>query len=171
MANLALESWKRVVDFLEEKFPVAYDFLRPAASDEQIDALETALGRGLPSDIRTVLFCNNGSDESYVLGSWFLMGTRDILAEWKLNNQIAAENPDYEWLPEWLPVLGNGGGDFLVLDMDTGECLEAFHDPYDRVVVAPSFGCWLAGLADRLEAGHYEVIEEGEVFALLSEED
>ncbi len=170
MTNLAVGAWERIVDVLEEKFPVAYDCLRPAASEEQIEQLELALGRSIPSDIRALLLCNNGSDEAYVLGNWFLLGTRDILGEWKLNNQIAADNVDYEWSEHWLPVLGDGSGNFLVLDMNTGECLEAFHDPYERIVVAPSLGHWLADLAEQLEAGRYRVVEEGEIFELLDDE-
>lgn len=73
-------------------------------------------------DLRTLYGWRNGSNagtgvalnDLHLVPGFYLLSLDDALA----NYDAFADDP--RWDPSWLPVLANGGGDFLVLDHSRG---------------------------------------------------
>jgi len=70
------------------------------------------------------------------------------------------------WSRRWIPVLHNGAGDFLCVDLDPpadgrlGQVIAVYHDEPSRIRMARSHSSWLARFADRLDAGCYGYDED-----------
>jgi cell wall assembly regulator SMI1 len=72
---------------------------------------------------------------------------------------------DTWWNVAWIPLTEDGNGNHHFLDLtplNAGRILRfsEWHEP-EWSVVAPSFRAWLAGFADDLERGAYDVEDYG----------
>lgn len=129
-------------------------------------------------------------------GTLMALGVRDdslfstVFGEWAMMKQIYDTDPnihlseggrldqtvkDRWWVPGWIPIASNGGGDYSCLDLDPGEggrwgqVIAFVHDDYDyRVVEAPSFRAWFDQLVEGLEKGS---IVNDEEYGLISTEE
>lgn len=177
------DSWKRIEAWLAAEAPAVLPSLLPGASEDRIARLEASVGAKLPADFRNSLRRHEGQTEdaesglfpySNVLGpapAWRLMDFAYIEQRWQEMNELvkigefagrkaslpSGEQTDW-WPAGWLPVADDGGGDFACLDLSAagaGRVVQFCHDSPKRRIFAPSFGAWLATLADDLEAGKY----------------
>jgi cell wall assembly regulator SMI1 len=73
------------------------------------------------------------------------------------------EDPRW-WRGGWVPFLGNGGGDYLCLDVAAedggapGQLVAFWHDRENRPIEFESFEAWLRELAESMEAGTLELV-------------
>ena len=173
--------WSRIERWLDEHAPDKLGSLAPGAEESQLAKAEAALGVRLPDDFRASALIHDGErDWAFVVHGWNLMSLERIVEEWRVWKDLydageynvlvgatRAEGPIWPdwWRPSWIPIAGDGGGNFFCLDLDpapggtVGQVVEVWHDGDARTVVAPSFRAWLADFADALEAGRWRLVD------------
>ncbi|MFJ6853724.1 SMI1/KNR4 family protein [Streptomyces sp. NPDC091271] len=151
MTALISESWTRIENWLAEHAPVTYTALAPPADVAHIAAAERVIGRPLLKPLVTSLLRHDGLLDqwsSLIPGSYSLVSTRQIGAEWELftsfHDKPAADEKgdevDYDFMkigvssvlygdPQLIPIARELGGGYLVLDhrpeIDRGRVHEA----------------------------------------------
>ena len=142
------ETWERIDRWLHEHDPDLRRRLKRGATGRSLAATEKRLGLSLPSDVRELWQAHNGSDEYAILGRWSLLSASQAAREWKTNVQVATDlgDPDF-WPRNWIPVMGDGAGNFLAVDATTGTLWDADNDPYCRSAHADGLSPWLAARA------------------------
>jgi cell wall assembly regulator SMI1 len=197
--------WNRLERWLEQNVPDILPTLNPGASMQEIEAIQNILGMKLPDDyVASCLIHNGQNQESPGLvpsgmqgsmgGALMALGVRDdssfhtVFGEWTMMKQIYDNDPyipeggrlgkavkDRWWIPSWIPITSDGGGDYNCLDLDPGEhgiwgqVITFIHDVYDeRGVQAPSFRVWFEQLVEGLEQGS---IVNDEEYGLISTEE
>lgn len=172
------ESWQRIEAWLGEHAKALAKSLSKGAPAGQLQELETQLGVTLPGEFKQSLAIHDGQKEDcdFIpddgIGSFYLLCIKDIPKEWKQWNRLLAigefkdakTNQDKGvaqgwWNSAWIPFASNGAGDFLCIDLAPaldgaiGQIIRVRHDDPARVVMAESFGVWLAQLAGTIEQG------------------
>ena len=175
MAN----AWKRIRKWYESHvsappYPEFFDWGHPA-SDADLDALEKNLGLAFPDDLRDTYKVYDGDNKQDILPGGYFMALSEVKTTWEMFKEPvdqgafndADANPKGPikqrwWNTKWIPVLHNGGGDYHCVDMDPdkrgtmGQLIKFQHETGPSHVVAPSFGDFVTGFANKLEAGVYE---------------
>jgi cell wall assembly regulator SMI1 len=174
----AVWAWRRIERWLEAQEEGLSARLVPGATVEALAATEQKLGVRLPEDVRESYLRHDGEQESLGLFlGWKQMSLREVLKEWaferweerapRSRGPVKAQS----WSPRWIPVLANGAGDFLCVDLDPpeegtpGQLILVHHDDPERIRMTRSFTSWLTRFADRLEAGDYAYDEDQGVYA------
>jgi cell wall assembly regulator SMI1 len=171
--------WKRIEKHANKVDKSIKKSLNRAASAQDVEAIEKTCGISLPADFLASCAIHDGqkpgAEESLVPEDWFdgpyeLLPAETIVREWNMwkslvdagefRNQTSTPDDgirDAWWHPRWIPIAGNGGGDFLCLDLApadkgrVGQVIEMRHDSPARRFVAVTFADFLRELADRLE--------------------
>ncbi|MFI6469835.1 SMI1/KNR4 family protein [Streptomyces sp. NPDC050516] len=167
------DAWPRIEGWLREHAPATYAALRPRATQEQINAVEHALGFAVPVELRTLWGLVSGGNVKG-RGPWrdnrALMDLDQVIRQYRLKMEIQAGlNEDHEkfarleedraiaWQRLWIPVFSFGADDTVHgTFLDAGNGLmwkwtrEAYippsdNDPQDSIVT------YLEDLADALE--------------------
>jgi cell wall assembly regulator SMI1 len=184
------ELWNRYESWLEQNVPGALQSLNPGASVEEIEAIQNVLGVKLPEDyIASCMIHNGQNQESPSLTCWGTLlslgvvndsSFTTICNEWTILknvydkdwiNQPEGEQPNnsvkgFWWIPQWIPITSNGGGDGFCLDLAPaesgvrGQVIEFIHDSENRNVEASSFREWFEQLVSGVEEGHIVYDEE-----------
>jgi cell wall assembly regulator SMI1 len=140
------ESWDLILSWLGRHSPAEAALLRPPADPRDIDAAARAVGAALPADLVAWWRRADGqAGKGQLLPSLYspypvraALNSRDI---WLTAWNPAAAGPDLDrfaawvsevdrapagtpcqgaWLPSWLPIAGDGGGDDLFVDLRPG---------------------------------------------------
>jgi cell wall assembly regulator SMI1 len=130
--------------------------LRPGASAAECAALEKALGRPLPDELRTWLNWHNGQDPDLIgafVDSFALMSSEDIA---RAARELQTDKEE-GWQPEWIPFLDDGQGDYLCLDPGPKgtPVREFWRGGEEAPIAAPSLTAWVERFVTDLEAGRY----------------
>jgi cell wall assembly regulator SMI1 len=189
------EIWKRIETQLQieawfEKMHVSEvlsDF-QPGATEEEIQAVEAALGIVFPEEVKTSYRIHNGSNRQALIGDpdqslWELCSLHEVVYYWNMLEKYAAgwkvDLAHDDWLDangqpilvrvecwnvKWIPLL-HSNGTLICLDLaptphgHMGQIIK--HDPENGTQwVAPSWQAFRSTFADDLEAGEYSY-EEG----------
>jgi cell wall assembly regulator SMI1 len=133
--------------------------MKRGATPEEVDALQTALGRSLPEELRAFFTWHNGQDENFVGNfeqNWFLMDVSQVEAAWKeLTGPAEGER---RWQPAWIPFLDDDRGNYVFLDTSQpGIPVRQFweRNPEQPPTVAPSLTAWLEAFVGAVERGEY----------------
>lgn len=191
MAEVA-ESWKRIELWLASKVPSLATSLAKPATDEVIDRVENQMEIDFPPDLRESYLVHDGAEygegelnifpaplDSDEEMAFCLLPVTEILSEWEVwrdliddgefdDLEVTAdlEVQDVWWSKGWIPVAGNGGGDFICVDLrpaeegQVGQVICAWHDDDVRTLVADSWSDYLAMLAEQMESGHLSYSED-----------
>ncbi|UQN10673.1 hypothetical protein M1R55_30320 (plasmid) [Deinococcus sp. QL22] len=93
--------------------------------------------------------------------TWHLLDSETILTLYWENqgffDDVTAAEP---WCAEWLPLLCNGTGDYLLLDLSTLEIGTYFHEGGDYQVPYPRLTAYFEHVVDGFRAGRYQWSEE-----------
>jgi cell wall assembly regulator SMI1 len=171
--------WTRLEAALSKADEGNAEFAGPATV-EQLAALETKTGLMLPDDLKASYGVHDGQDESsegiyasgdFLDGAFYLMSLEQIANEWSMwkklvdggefRGQESAPDDGIRsdcWNPGWLPILSDGGGDSLCVDLAPtargvrGQIIKMSHDSAQRPLLARSFAGFLAQLIDSWEA-------------------
>jgi cell wall assembly regulator SMI1 len=168
--------WARFDGWLADNWPEGLRSLNPPASDEQIAALEQALGVALPEDYTASLKVHNGQSGpggGMFDGSLYLSAD-EVLAQWAVWKDLQRDGPfdefrsdpvngikDDWWNPAWIPFTHDGSGNHLCLDLDPagagrpGQIITMWHDMAERELLVPDFGSWFKAYTKGVFAGEY----------------
>lgn len=182
-------SWRIIEGVLWENAHSLYRALRKPASDAQVARLAKLVPVKLPRDFVQSLKTHDGLRDSY-LGQNRLFNYNALLpisaivseyrmicrhqAEWGGEGGQAGHDPrvrnDSRWRLGWVPFM-DADGDKLVLDLDpapggsVGQVIEWSATGSTRLeVLAPTFGAWLAGLAETLSKRRFGLDEFGGIW-------
>lgn len=173
--------WKPFESWLAIHWPEGLASLNPPATDDEIAALEQALGVRLPQDYVDCLRVHNGQSDG--AGGLFdnseFLSTTAVLDQWAVWKDLLASGEfegitsepqagirDDWWNARWIPFTHNGGGDHYCLDLapaeggQLGQVITMWHDAGDREIEAASFGAWLARYVAVVLAGEYVYSED-----------
>jgi cell wall assembly regulator SMI1 len=163
-----LWAWRRIEAWLEAQQEGLSARLAPGAREEDLAAAESKMGVRLPEDVRETLLRHDGEREHLGLFlGWMLMSLPYVLREWAFERWVEraprARGPvkPVSWSPRWIPLLANGAGDFVCVDLDPpeegtpGQLITVHHDDPERIRMTRSLTSWLLRFADRLESGEY----------------
>ncbi len=176
------QSWKRIEAWLKANDPERAKSLAKPATAKQISDAEKKMKVKLPSDVKQTYQIHNGQKYSSSLvmdddhGSYYLLPLNEMVKEWKVwtelmdggefeGEQSAGEKgirSDAWYNRKWIPILSNGGGDSLCVDLDparggkAGQIISMNHEEDSRALIASSLAELLSNLVADLEAGVVE---------------
>jgi len=139
--------------------------LSPPIDEAALGRLAKSLERDVPADVAALLRWHDGapSGARELVDNWQLLGSKEIGAASKtLRKHLAAGEFDDKldwWSVEWIPLFGDGGGNYLCFDAagsfggQAGQLLRFVHDHDSRAIVAPSLEAWLVAVASAIESG------------------
>lgn len=153
--------------------------LSPRASEDQLAALETAIGNSLPEDYKDLYRWHNGlNEEAENLGSFFygmsFLPLAKVLVEVKHQRQYETEpipvkkaattvNPQNILNPLWLKLGFDGSHTWLVVDLDPsklgtyGQVIFVDEEYETAFLVADSVAGLIASFAQDLKKGLYQL--------------
>lgn len=164
-------AWERIVTWLRTNAPVTAAQLAPPATPDDILFVESLLGGPLPADLSAWWHqsCGvTGFVEGRLIPPRYAPYTvdqavecREVMLEIAAAEGVLAEpagSPSTAWLPQWLPVAHDGGGDYLFADLRPGPltgCVMTW-GKYEAAAKAPRWPnttTMLAEIAEALEQG------------------
>ncbi|KVH54552.1 molybdenum cofactor biosynthesis protein MoaA [Burkholderia sp. MSMB1072] len=162
------ETWQRIDAAFAADASRLPGGLNGPASEDDIDALQVALGTKLPGVLIDSLRIHNGQAAlgDAFSGSDALLSVHEILAQWRVWKGLVdggdfdgmTSEPDPgiagDWYNlKWIPFTHDGSGNHLCVDLDpaeggvAGQVIRVWHDDARRERIAGSFPEWLAGIA------------------------
>jgi prepilin-type processing-associated H-X9-DG protein len=164
-------AWERIVTWLHTNAPVTAAHLAPPVTPDDLMVVESLLGTRLPADLSAWWHqsCGvTGFVEGRLIPPSYAPYTvdeavdcREVMLEIASAEDVLAEpagSPNTVWLPEWLPIAHDGGGNYLFADLRPGPltgCVMEW-DEYEAVTMAPRWpntSTMLAEIAEVLEHG------------------
>ena len=175
--------WKRIKKAMAPISEMTLSSLRAGASADELAAAADAMALRLPRDLRDSLGVHDGQhDDVPLFEGYTLLSVERITAEWRVfstlldDGAFEGKSADADegvqaqwWHPGWVPIAGNGGGDFYCVDTapakggKKGQVVLLIHDDASRALVAESFRQWLQDFTMELEQGDYQPAEDGGV--------
>lgn len=155
------DAWRRIETWLSAHAPASLAMLRPGATEEEIDGLQTAIGVRIPAGLRALWRLHAGvyvdPSASFLLGRWSLMDFASVVRTYQ-RETTSQRRPGADrfvlWRPAWIPVCSYSADDSsygLYLDAETGRL--GYWDRFgERRVEYESLTTYLEEMADSLEA-------------------
>jgi predicted DNA-binding WGR domain protein/cell wall assembly regulator SMI1 len=160
---------ERLDGWIKEHRPRFARGLARGATAAEVGMLEKHAGASLPASFKAFLMWR-GEGRGRLYKNYSTMSVKEIIGERTGLNQLSddgeLDSPGW-WHQDWVPFLGNGGGDFLCLDLGgafkgvPGQVLEYWHGDDDRTILYPSFDAWLSVFVETLEAGLWDGDDSG----------
>jgi cell wall assembly regulator SMI1 len=183
------KAWQTIEGVLWENAHSVYRALRKPATEVQLARLAKVIPAKLPRDFVQSLKVHDGLRDSYLgqvrlFDYYALLPVASIIAVYTMmcdlqvecqfpGSQVGADpaiRNDAHWRPGWLPIM-DADGDKLILDLDpapgstAGQVFEWSNTGSMPLrVLAPSFGEWLAGLAEMLGKRRFRLDEFGSIW-------
>ncbi|MFK7907444.1 MAG: leucine-rich repeat domain-containing protein [Chitinophagales bacterium] len=179
-------SLQKIEAFLKDSFPELAASLNPPASEEQIQALEDALQKPLPEDLKNLYRWHNGESESF--GFFFglpFLSIEDAWEEWKTWAEIADEGNSTldsavisipsDFVKEnyanrfYLPIGKDYGGNNIAVDLDPdekgiyGQLINSGRDEEMRYVIALSISDFMKFVLFHLQSNNFVFYKEDDV--------
>ncbi|MBP0615726.1 SMI1/KNR4 family protein [Jiella mangrovi] len=180
------ENFRTITDWIGAQDGKKAPAFNPPASDHQIDEAERRLGVALPPAIRRLYQLADGQppDRISLWGAFQLVPLKDVVENAAFLNDefpdgINVHDEDHAqidvppeiravwWSRGWIPIMENGGGDHVCVDLDPaeagtpGQLLTYYHDETYRPLVASDMEALLRHLAERLRSGACRIDEHG----------
>jgi cell wall assembly regulator SMI1 len=172
--------WKRIGKSLARLSNDTLASLHSPVDPAKLAKAMSELGIRLPRDVRDSYAIHDGQTEgSALIGGYRLLPLERVLAEWRVFKTLHDEGefdgketdtdagirPEW-WNPGWVPIAGDGTGDFHCIDIapakggSKGQVIHFVHDEAVRHVVAESFREWLLVFSDDLNDGAYRASDD-----------
>ncbi|MCA9592371.1 MAG: SMI1/KNR4 family protein [Myxococcales bacterium] len=127
--------------------------LAPGAGAEALAQARKLVGP-LPEELEQLLKINDGEREvGGLLGGYVLLGCASLGSEWEQLQELHAQGLLGEWSSRWLPFASDFGGNFLLIDADSGAVFERDHETTEMLQRAESLRAYLEELARELNDG------------------
>ncbi|MEL6349159.1 MAG: SMI1/KNR4 family protein [Myxococcota bacterium] len=179
------ETLQKLDHFLETRRPRLYQALRPGLDHQQLSELRQGFGFSIHTPLRLWWQWRDGQVVRVGSGTLFfnrtLMTAAESVQAAKLLQSMFADSPSW-WGPRWVPILTNGAGDYICVDLKgdqslgykqhskRGQIVEHWHDDKNRSVLAPDLASWLEAMIDSWQRCNWRETEGGS-FTLETEED
>ncbi|WP_371171481.1 SMI1/KNR4 family protein [Aliiroseovarius sp. 2305UL8-7] len=132
---------------LEAKRPALMESFRPPVSVDEIASLENKYRIVLPDAVKALYLWHDGQDpvrfETFVNNMTLQPLSEVFETKAELDGMIGYDfTLENWWNPAWLPLFHNGGGDYLVIDLqgvhtgDANQILRVYHDWEYRPIIA-----------------------------------
>ncbi|MBO0514791.1 SMI1/KNR4 family protein [Streptomyces beijiangensis] len=162
------DAWRRIASWLRQHAPATLEELLPGASEEEIAALEQALGVRIPVGLKALwrecAGVQSGSGAVFLLERRALMRFDAIVVVYQMQIQLQRRSQTLSerrgevqevalWQPSWIPFCSFGADDYtygLSLDAETGR-LWSWSQFAERSVEFESLTAYLEEMADVLE--------------------
>jgi cell wall assembly regulator SMI1 len=176
-----IELWKQFEDWLSVHWPDGLAALNPSATNEEIYALEEALGTKLPPAFIDCLKVHNGQSDCAggLLDNSEFLSTGAILDQWRIWKDLL-DSGDFDgiesepqagirsdwWHARWIPFTHNEGGDHYCVDLapdvggHAGQIVTMWHDMGERRIQAESFDVWFKEYVSAVVSGEYIYSED-----------
>ena len=137
--------------------------LQPGVSEEQLDGLEDVLPAELPDSFRSLYRWKNGQPDypfEALYGNWSFLPLEEIRETKEMLDGMIGydfEDPKY-WRRGWVPILHNGGGSYLCLDLlaedggEPGQLIAFWKQDTDRPIEHPDLRAWLQAVIETQRA-------------------
>jgi len=151
--------WNWIEAWLQIAAPESLAHLYLGAMEQQLQAVETALGLPLPADLKASWSLHNGTAD-FFFGGWGFLTLEQMAVAYR------AERSFEDWPPTSIPFATDGAGGSLCTDMDTskgeqmGRIVFFDHELGERFVAA-DFWSLMSGFVNDLEDGEYGVDASG----------
>ncbi|MEW9097094.1 MAG: SMI1/KNR4 family protein [Clostridiaceae bacterium] len=144
-------------NYLREKRPDFYSMLNEPLKENQIKALEEKFNITLPKDLKELYQWKNGQRndccDSFVNNSMFMPLEEALDSGSEFTSMIGYDFDIENWWNEnWIPILHNGGGDYICYDIsgiftgEQGQLIEFWHADNDRNIIAPNLQCFIEAI-------------------------
>ncbi|MFC3848826.1 SMI1/KNR4 family protein [Corynebacterium hansenii] len=152
------QSWETIVSVVPAN---------PPATDEDLAHVAEVIGAPLPDDIVASLKIHDGIDVETVndamregkelpFGGW-IMSCRDIATDWAgWKGVYDAENDEWNdrwWTPNLVPLVSDGGGNSVCVDLTTGQLMNMDHELGPLEYEFKTWAEYLAAVAANAESG------------------
>jgi cell wall assembly regulator SMI1 len=158
----------RIERWLATNRPDYFARLQPGITDARLDDFERQFTLKLPAAFRELYRWRNGqADGNYKsLQMNRIFSPLESVADTKelLDGMIGSDFDRPEWRRGWVPLLSNGGGSYLCVDVaaedggQVGQLVAFWKADEDRDIEYPSVEAWLADLVESMESGELEVL-------------
>ena len=175
--------WYRFEQWLKLNIPNGLAALNPPASDRSIIHLELKLDCTFPPALVESLKCHNGQRHNApkLFDGMELLSLDRIEDEWEVWSELWSSgdfsmtkidaDPEIKtswWNPKWIPILYNGAGDHVCVDLDpanhktakAGQLLTMWHDRPERQCIATGFEVWFESYLNGLEQRAFQFCNE-----------
>ena len=157
--------------YLKTKRTDFYSELNSPLTEKEIKVLEDKFNIKLPSDLKILYSWKNGQNndwyDSFVNNSTFMPLEEVLISAAEMTSMIGS---DFEienwWHKDWLPILSNGGGNYICYDMgglftgQKGQLIEFLHEDNDRNVIAPNLPVFIKKINEYYSSTPKENIDE-----------
>lgn len=139
--------------------------IKPIHSVDDVLVLEQRLNVEFPASLRKLLCwqCDPLIENMRILD---LEEIEELTVEMTNMKNVGEWDDDDHWHLGWIPILENGGGDYLIFDNvgsfggSPGQLLNFDHEgSFKKEIIAPNFDIWLDAFVSSLQAGGF-VIED-----------
>lgn len=157
------DAWLRITTWLRCHAPATLELLRPGATEDEITALQQALGVRIPAGLKSLwrqcagVRTVPGQGSNFLLGGWALMSPDSVTYVYREKMVSQERDGDDEflfWRPAWIPVCSFYAADYthgLYLDAETGK-IGGWSRFYEHRPGFESLTDYLEEMADALEA-------------------
>lgn len=177
------EIWKDIERFLEKNSEYLHSSLEEGALEADILEFEKQIGFRLPEDYRESILIHSGD---LYLSDYSYLRLNTVAKKWKSKTESFQQNinkypvdkmyimdcdvgiiQNLPWSRNWIPVLEDGGGNCICIDMDPGpkgkigQILFWERETGPEASRFTSFADWLSSYRNDLYNGKYIVNEEG----------
>ncbi len=150
---------------IEPHAPAGIAALNPGATRAAIRELEELVGAALPEDFAASLAVHDGHRGPYMSAALFdseyLLSTNEIARVWRLRKDVLADlgpsTGDAPWWDERLIPATEADGNGFCVHLDSGAVYYHVHDDTMEGPLFPSWLDFLEALAEKVEAGEFEL--------------
>lgn len=161
-------TWQRIDTWLRASAPEVLRRLRPPIEPATLAKLEATAGKPLPASLVEAYLAHDGAagehptvfgavrapkDALWARHMWWLPADRAV-GSVLFMRELSVDVPDSKtWPAALLPIAEDGGGNKIVVDLDSGEVSAWDHEDGTTTKLAADVGTWMTQLADDMQAG------------------
>ncbi|MBP8033039.1 MAG: SMI1/KNR4 family protein [Bacteroidia bacterium] len=180
--------WQNFENWLSNNTPHLIEALKSGATNDDIEKAENNLGVTFPIFFKEIYQIHNGQfiDKPGIFPEGTMLPLNEIVRHWEILKQlkdkghfdgIETETPmeikPIWWSEKWIPIIGDGSGNFLCIDFDPtthgkmGQIIWFEHDIAERGIVDISYFNWFDKTIQHIIEDKYYYDQETDTFEVV----